>query len=320
MGAWVRMLGAAVMTVVAGVMHGGANTGPTTLTVATYNIHIGVPMERKDWRSSEADLHNTAAVLAPLKPDVVALQEVDCEYGAALDPNRRRTGCAHQPRVLARRLNMRYAFGSAQDDIAYPSDNAEYVEWSEGEQAANNGGRHGEVGNCLLSRLPFRVPPGNVPLPRKEKEERRAALRVELLRPDGAPFTPPVVVYATHLQHTSEDSRVSQMQALVDRAARESTGTTVLILGDLNAQPEPGSSGQPSAVFAPAFAAGYRDLAADYAAATGTKPQPTFPADKPSRRIDLVLCNKKVKVLRVDVPAALASDHRPVVVTLELPK
>lgn len=320
MGAWVRMLGAVAITVVAGIMHGEADTVGTTMTIATYNIRIGVPMERKEWLSSEADLHNTAAVLAPPKPDVVALQEVDCEYGAALDPNRRRTGCVHQPRVLARLLNMRYAFGSAQDDIAYPSDNAEYVEWGDGEQAGNNGGRHGEVGNCLLSRLPFRVPPENVPLPRKEKEERRAALRVELLHPDGAPFTPPVVVYTTHLQHNSEESRASQMKALLDRAARESAGTTVFILGDLNAQPEPGGSGQPSAVFAPVFAAGYRDLAADFAAAAATKPQPTFPADKPRRRIDLVLCNKKVKVHSVDVPAALASDHRPVVVTLELPK
>ncbi len=292
---------------------------PVTLNIVTYNIRVGIPMARKEWKSSEPDLHNTAAVLAPLKPDLVALQEVDCEYGATLAPEKRRTQAMHQPRLLARLLGMRYAFGSTMDDIRYPSDNAGYVEWGEGQSGDDNGAPHGEVGNCVLSRLPFRTPPENLALPRPEDEERRAALRVEILQADGSLFPSPVIVYATHLQHTREESRIAQMRAIVERAARESTASIVFIMGDMNASPgDAATSG--SAVFDAAFQNGYHDLAADYAAAAGTVPRPTFPADHPKERIDIVLCNRRLKVLSVQVPAALASDHRPVFMSVEIPR
>jgi endonuclease/exonuclease/phosphatase family metal-dependent hydrolase len=305
------------MTAAAG--NAEAEVAPLTLNIVTYNIRIGIPMERKEWKSSEADLRNTADVLAPLKADIIALQEVDREYGATLAPEKRRTQAVNQPRFFAGRLDMRYAFGSTMDDIKYPSDNAGYVEWGDGQRGDNNGARHGEVGNCVLSRLPFRTPPENVPLPRQEEDERRAALRLELLRTDGTPFPSPVIVYATHLQHTSEDARVAQMKAIVERASRESTGSIVFIMGDMNAPPgDAHTTG--SSVFAAAFEGGFRDLAADYAAASGGVPEPTFPADHPQSRIDVILCNRKLKVLSVQVPPALASDHRPVCVKVELPR
>lgn len=46
---------------------------------------------------------------------------------------------------------------------------------------------------------------------------------------------------------------------------------------------------------------------------------PTFCADTPTRRIDIVLCDPSIRVLRTSVTETIASDHLPVMVELALP-
>lgn len=48
---------------------------PTDLSVASYNIHKGIGTDRR------RDLARTAAVIAELRPDILALQEADTRFG-----------------------------------------------------------------------------------------------------------------------------------------------------------------------------------------------------------------------------------------------
>src|SRR5690606_10171468 len=178
--------------------------------------------------------------------DIVALQEVDCEYGLSF-PGRRRTSLLNQARYLAASSGLNYyIFGSAQDDTGYPTDNAGYVEWGHVDQWSNNGLPHGEVGNALLSRWPLAAPPENIPLPKDARQERRACIRAEFQVPAGdGRSTSTVVVFATHLQHNNGATRFKQMEAIVQRAAAEPDDRHVFILGDLNHQLDDSETSNP---------------------------------------------------------------------------
>jgi endonuclease/exonuclease/phosphatase family metal-dependent hydrolase len=67
-----------------------AEADQTSFTLATYNIHVGVPMGKAIGVqvSTSADLDNVTAAMAETSADVVALQEVDCEYRLSF-PGRR---------------------------------------------------------------------------------------------------------------------------------------------------------------------------------------------------------------------------------------
>jgi endonuclease/exonuclease/phosphatase family metal-dependent hydrolase len=138
-----------------------------TLTLMTFNIRVGIPTGHGfgKYIVTEDDLRRIADVITSAGADVVGMQEVDCEFGLTLPPQRRRSSAMNEPRLLAHFCSMHYAFGSALDDIKYPSDNAEYVEWGTPEQWTNNGGRHGEVGNCILLRSGMAGKPANLALP-----------------------------------------------------------------------------------------------------------------------------------------------------------
>ena len=69
------------------------------LRIVTYNVHRCVGTDRR------LDVARVAAVLAALKPDIVALQE--------LDVGRRRTGGADQAHEIAQRLAMTHHFHAA---------------------------------------------------------------------------------------------------------------------------------------------------------------------------------------------------------------
>jgi endonuclease/exonuclease/phosphatase family metal-dependent hydrolase len=68
----------------------------TPLTVASYNIHRGIGLDRK------RDLDRIARVIAEMNPDVVGLQEVVCENGLAH---------ADQAVYLGQALDMRVVMG-----------------------------------------------------------------------------------------------------------------------------------------------------------------------------------------------------------------
>lgn len=297
------------------------STEPQTLTLMTYNIHTGVPMGKEigHQKVGTEELDAIGKVISAVKPNVVALQEVDCEYGYSLPSARQRSSLINQARYLSQKTGLPYIFGSAQDEEKYPSDNGKYVEWGTPQHWFNNGMPHGEVGNALLLSAPFKTPPQNFLLPKDEGQERRAAVRAEVSLDPANHETPAVkaVIYAAHFQHNSAETRTKQMKALVERAKEDSHDSLVFILGDLNHDIKDGGTTNPIQF---ALDNGFHDLHFDYSSAKNTEPRNTFPADKPETRIDYILCNQPLKVISAGVPDSLASDHLPLVVTVELPK
>ena len=71
---------------------------PTRLRVLSYNIHHAEGVDRK------LDVDRIAGVILSIKPDLVALQEVDQKV--------KRTGSVDQPAVLARLTEMNVVFGA----------------------------------------------------------------------------------------------------------------------------------------------------------------------------------------------------------------
>lgn len=313
MGPLVRLVLMAIMLVTVSF----AVAGPTSITLVSYNIHVGVPMGQEigPYKSTSEDLDKLAAVIEESAACIVALQEVDCEYGLSL-PHRRRSSLLNQARYLAAAENYYYVFGSAQDDTGYPTDNSRYVEWGNADLWTNNGAEHGEVGNALLTRFPLAGTPENIPLPKDDGQERRACIRAVIdlgVRSGGTSVT--AVIYATHLQHNNPDTRRKQMQAIIERINSEPEGTLVFLLGDMNHEFVENEPGNPIRM---ARDAGLHDLSVSEANEQAGQLS-TYPADSPSVRIDYIFSNQPLKVLERRVINSLASDHLPVLVSIELP-
>lgn len=154
-----------------------------------------------------------------------------------------------------------------------------------------DGGKYG-IG-ILSKEQPLRVSRHSLP----GREEARALVVVEL---------PDYIFACTHLSLTREDRLASV--AIIRKMAAEA-GKPFFIAGDFNAHPD-------SEVIA--------DFKKDFTILTDTTLR-TFPADKPVETLDYIMMynpgNAKVQtagVAVVDEPAA--SDHRPVTVSVTLPK
>lgn len=142
-----------------------------TLRVLAYNIRHGEGMDRR------IDLQRTADVITRLRPDLVALQEVDRRV--------ERTGGVDQAARLAELTGMHHAFG---DFMPYQG---------------------GQYGMAILSRWPMtevenhRLPPG---------EEPRSALAARIALGEGGPE---IVFVGIHLYRTAEE-RLAQARRLVE--------------------------------------------------------------------------------------------------------
>ena len=161
------------------------------LRVLSYNIHHGEGTDRR------LDLQRVAAVINAVKPDVVALQEVDRRVA--------RTGKVDQPAELAKLTEMEVVFGP----------NIEL----EG----------GHYGNAVLSRLPVASHKNHL-LPCLDDGEQRGVLDVVVETAGG-----PVRLLATHLDHRRDDAeRLASVTAIHELIA-ENQEQPVLLAGDLNA-------------------------------------------------------------------------------------
>ena len=156
----------------------------------------------------------------------------------------------------------------------------------------------GSYGEALLSRVPI-ASHEVLPLPASDNHEPRAAL-IAVLQPTGWPF--PVRIAGTHLDHTEQDTdRLAQVAAL--RRQLEKGALPTLLVGDLNATPE-------SVPMARLFSADWLPADPDHA--------PTFPADKPTRKIDWILLSPASAGRLMDpqvLVAPVASDHAPFLAT-----
>jgi endonuclease/exonuclease/phosphatase family metal-dependent hydrolase len=143
----------------------------------------------------------------------------------------------------------------------------------------------GHYGNALFARGPF-SDLEVMALPRPDGGEPRVAI----LATAPAAGTS-VSVAATHLSIRHREARL-QLATVLESLGRRPLPR--LVFGDLNLEPD--------MVEPVVTAAGY------VLASTG----PTFPTDRPDRRIDYVAV-KGLTVVEADAPAVGISDHRPVV-------
>lgn len=163
--------------------------------------------------------------------------------------------------------------------------------------------RGGRYGMAVLSRYPV-VEWENHRLPDGAEPRSALAARVELLKP-GYGQGPQVVVVGVHLYANAEE-RLAQAARLVQLFADEEA--PVILAGDFNSIPE-------SKVMRLLEDAGGWQRPAKEGQAF------TFPSEAPDREIDFILFRPgsrfAVREHRV-IPEKLASDHRPVLLELEL--
>jgi len=160
----------------------------------------------------------------------------------------------------------------------------------------------GGYGVAVLSRWPIESSATHA-LPFTEPHEPRCALEVCVALPDGSGT---IRFFGTHLDHTADPAdRIRQAQAIADLVARGSEEPVVLA-GDLNDLP----GSETLAVFGE-----------PWLDATAGDPAPTWPADAPRKKIDYVLAAPADRWRFVSaevIDERAASDHRPLLVVLEL--
>jgi endonuclease/exonuclease/phosphatase family metal-dependent hydrolase len=169
---------------------------PVRLRVLSYNIHHARGTD------DVVDLERIARVINEVRPDVVALQEVDRGV--------ERSGRIDEPAELARLTGTEAYF---ERNIPYQG---------------------GDYGNALLSKLPI-VARRNVPLPSHYEGEQRGCLVVDL---EGPGDSGPIRVFATHLDYRPADGERLDSAALIEDLAGEEPDRPTILMGDLNALPD----------------------------------------------------------------------------------
>lgn len=250
-----------------------SSRGRVRLTVMSYNIHVGIGMDKK------LDLKRIADVIKLYGCDLVGLQEVDRGV--------ERTGRVDEIKELARLTGMDYAFAH----------NLDY--------------QGGQYGVAILSRFPILAIDHRRYANTRERE-RRGFIRVEVeVKGRRLNFV------TTHLDYQYADGRLFETRQMLD-ALKDVRGP-LIVTGDFNEEP-PGKAYE--LMGGAGFADGWRRARGPSAEFPGDGA--TYPADKPTKRIDYVfyrgLGEDRPPAADEDasqtVPDTLASDHRPLVVRL----
>ena len=159
----------------------------------------------------------------------------------------------------------------------------------------------GEYGEGILSKYTF-IKTRNIPLPFSKGNEPRAALEVNLVLKSGDT----IAFVGTHLDHLKDETdRLAQVKEL-NKVFSKNQYPTILV-GDLNAIPE----SKPIQILEKIWASSYNK----------NNPQPTFPSDKPIKKIDYVMTypTERWEVISTKViQDSYASDHCAYLVTLRL--
>jgi endonuclease/exonuclease/phosphatase family metal-dependent hydrolase len=238
-------------------------TNARTIRVMTYNIHVGVGMDKK------LDLPRIAEVINKQHADLVGLQEVDRGV--------ERTQRVDEIAELAKLTKMDYAFAF----------NLKY--------------QGGQYGVAILSRFPIRATEHYLYKNLREAE-RRGFIRAEVLIGGRV-----VNFVTTHLDYQYEDGRVYETEQLL--SGLKDVKEPLIVVGDFNDIPTGGAYKLMSKQFADAWLA-------SQAAGEGL----SYPADKPTKRIDYILTriSDSIKAKKAWIVETLASDHLPVVADLTI--
>lgn len=158
---------------------------------------------------------------------------------------------------------------------------------------------NGGYGEGILSRFPTSAANSILPIPKGG--ESRALLSVEYTFPNGQKL----IFAGTHLCHEFAENRLAQAETIC--SLLKGLETPVIMGGDFNFRPD----SEPYKVIRNCF---------DDAAVIKGDPQNTISFENPRARIDYIFLSKKHNwsVKDVKVIPANASDHMPVLVTLEL--
>ena len=161
----------------------------------------------------------------------------------------------------------------------------------------------GEYGLAILSRWPIAAA-DVVPLPNDPPQPRAGGAR----EPRIALFavTNGIRVMNTHLDASGEETY--RLQEIAHLLAAAETSEPLLVGGDFNAEPS-------SAVYSQASARGLRDSWTECGAGSAL----TFPAAAPVKRIDYLFLAADARCSSARVLETTASDHRPLLVTVERP-
>lgn len=235
------------------------------LRLLTWNLHGGRGTDDR------LDLDRIATEIAVLRPNVVALQE--------LDAYKERTNWTNQWRHLGRATGLAAFYGpnvtTVMDTPPPNAPNGHPGRWVH------------QYGVALLTSLPVRAVENYFLTYRAEGpgyKEQRGSLEVET---DAGTFL------CTHWGLHQEE-RIGQCRDLLALAtAAEAVGRPVVILGDLNA------------VSIAAEIVPLRERFRDAGAGAG----PTFPATRPKQRIDYCFLPLAWRVMEARVLPTEASDH-----------
>ena len=250
-------------------------------TFSRYRSGDSTPRRDLHIHSGQGNLAATADAIRALAPDLVALQEVDVHWSD-------RSGFADQATLLGEMLGMQVRFAPIYQLTP-----------------TNPGDPRREFGVALLSKLPV-IGFTNHPITRLSTQETSPVPRTMpgLLEATIDVRGTNVRVFNAHLDYRADPAvRAQQVEELVSYIGA-STQPTILF-GDLNATPD-------AAELQPLFA----HLHDTWALSSG--PGFTYPAEDPRKRIDYLLVSSHFRVRSAAVPAAAASDHRPVLVELLL--
>lgn len=254
------------------------------MKVLTYNIH------QWEGRDGRLDVARLANIIADSGASIVSLNEV--LHPVYTVPKQR------EPlRELAEQLGMRWTFG--------PSC-----------RTARRPGWWGPVGNAVLSRFPI-VASSSRPLPRLPLTQERNLVVARLRLGSGRYFT----VYATHLDHAFEGTRLWQLRGVVEKL-RHNGRDPHLLMGDFNTHTPTGPRGQR---FAPPVVRWLRSEGyLDAFSLVGKGPAETFRYILSRWRIDYIFVPVQLSHRLVSCRTLQgglieqASDHRPVLAELDL--
>ena len=233
------------------------------LRVMTYNIHVGIGMDKK------LDLVRIAGVINKQRPDLVGLQEVDRGV--------QRTQRIDEIVELAKLTRMHW-------DFAF---NLRY--------------QGGQYGVAILSRFPIMAFDHRLYQNTREAE-RRGFIRCEVIIGGRV-----VNFVNTHLDYQYEDGRLFETQQLL--AALKDVKGPLIVVGDFNDPP----NGKAYQLMRHQFDDAWTE-------ARVSDEGFSYPADKPSKRIDYIFFRSadRVRARRAWIVETLASDHIPVVAELEI--
>lgn len=219
--------------------------------------------------------------------ELIRLTAADVVLLQEVDRGTTRSGVVDQPTLLSRRTGLRMAFGRS---LVYQG---------------------GDYGIAILSRWPI-ISQRTVPLPVDPPQERsgsshepRVALHATIAAPAGN-----LDVINTHID-ASRDDRWRRQEIATVLAIADSTSGMLLLGGDLNSTPE-------SEVQQAVVSRGLRDAWTTCGAADSAGH--TYPADSGVKRIDYLYFRADVSCASAEVIATRASDHRPLLVRVRVPR